>query len=129
MRVAQVAPAACSGCFLAKPELVHVDFEVAWDGPTFPDGVMTGDGVIVNVVAAQIDDLVLCEECLRAAAAHVGLSDPDEAKADLEQIRTVNQTLAEKNLGLAEYVKRLEQALAVRPEPKPAQRKRQAVPA
>jgi hypothetical protein len=124
MRVAETAPAACSACYLAQPELRHVDFEAAWDGPMFPDGVANADGEIADHVPVSIDDLIICEHCLCAAAAHVGMADPDQTLAELEQLRDVNQTIAEKNRGLEDYVATLEAAIKAKPQP--AQRRAKA---
>lgn len=114
MRLTEVPPAACSACFLAQPELRHVDFDVAWDGPMFPGGVAGADGEQAGV-AVSIDDLILCENCLRAAAAHVGMTDPAETAAELEQLREANRVLAEKHRGLEDYAAQLEQAVAAKP--------------
>lgn len=57
MRVADPNPVYCSCCFQQQPNEVHIDFEVAWDGP-----VINEDGLRV-----PIDDLYLCETCLEGA--------------------------------------------------------------
>jgi hypothetical protein len=57
MRVADPNPVYCSACFQQQPTKVHIDFEVAWDGP-----VINEDGLRV-----PIDDLYLCENCLETA--------------------------------------------------------------
>jgi hypothetical protein len=124
MRLAEPAPAACSACHLSQPNLRHVDFQAAYDGPMFPGGVAGADGEITDAVPVSIDDLIICERCLCAAAAHVGLSDPGEMLAELEQLHAANQTIAEKVRGLEQYIGRLEAAIAAKPG-LPATRKRE----
>lgn len=122
MKLAETPPAACSGCFQAKPEMRHVDFDVAWDGPTVSDGVMGQDGEVLHTLHASIDDLVLCEDCLRDAGRLVGLTNPEQLAAELEQLQASNQVLVEKYRGLEEYAARMEAAVAAKPaapEPKP----------
>lgn len=107
MKVAETPPAYCSACFLSKPQARHVDFDVAFDGPTIqPDA-----GPMV-----AIDDLIVCEECLCAAAAHVGLSDQTELVAQVEQLQDANRVLAEKLRGLEDYASRMEAAVAAKPQ-------------
>lgn len=77
----------CSACFQQHPEKVHVDFEVAWDGPHFPEGsLMTDDGK-VNHLPVQIDDLILCEDCVRSALMLV--PDPRDEVVQAAQARVV----------------------------------------
>lgn len=125
MRTAEPAPAFCSGCFQARPDMLHVDFEVAWDGPVIQDGVATGDGA-TQTVSTSIDDLMLCEKCVRAAAAHVGMVDPGVQAAELEQLREINERLVEKNRGLEDYASRMEAAVAAKPATPTAPRRQKA---
>lgn len=53
------APHRCAACWQQHPNLVHVDFEVGYDGPTFRDE----NGTLIT-----IDDLIICENCLKDAA-------------------------------------------------------------
>ena len=56
-------PPFCAACYGQKPEMRHVDFEAAYDGP------------VVNPeddIKMAVDDLILCEECLRSAAQRLG---------------------------------------------------------
>lgn len=53
MRIADRAPVICSCCFQQKPQAMHIDLEVAWDGP-----VVNNDGSKYSV-----DDIILCEWC------------------------------------------------------------------
>lgn len=60
MKLADTAPAFCAACYGQKPDERHVDFEAAFDGHVVKPA---GDGYD----AVAVDDLVLCEPCLRAA--------------------------------------------------------------
>jgi hypothetical protein len=74
MRVALQNPAYCSACFGARPGEKHIDFEAAYDGP-----VINSDAGI----KVAIDDLVICEKCLIAAASLIGLTNADELRAEI----------------------------------------------
>lgn len=117
MKLAEIPPAYCSACFLSKPGLRHVDFDVAWDGPTFHQA---DDRPMV-----AIDDLVICEECLGAAAALLGLTDPGELGAQLEQLQAANRVLVEELRGLEEYANRMEAAIVAK-SVQPTVKRRQA---
>lgn len=87
MRLAETLPVRCSACFGQKVGQLHVDFEAAWDGP-----ILNDDGMRVS-----IDDLFICEECLRDAAALL----PENAEvltyvAELEQAVTRWEAYAER---------------------------------
>lgn len=58
MRIALVPPVQCSVCFQQNPQNEHVDMESSYDGP------------ILDVSGARlsIDNIVVCEVCIRAAA-------------------------------------------------------------
>lgn len=75
IRLAEPAPPHCSSCFQQKPLMRHVDMGAAWDGPSVPALEHT-----VGVIAHHIDDLVLCEDCVRDAGRLLGFG-PAEALA------------------------------------------------
>lgn len=116
MRLTETSPAYCSGCFQAKPGSRHVDFDVAWDGPTVAEGIAAGDGEITQTVAVTIDDLILCEDCLRAAAALIGLADQEQLAAQVSQLEDGNRNLTERVRGLEDHNKKLVDALDSKPE-------------
>lgn len=87
MKLADTAPAYCAGCYGQKPDERHVDFEAAFDGHVVKPA---GDGYD----AVSVDDLVLCESCVRAAMALL----PDLEQAGREE-------------ALRERVRELEQAV------------------
>lgn len=99
MRLADVTPTHCSACFTQRTSDRHVDFEAAWDGPTVPGAQLV-----------SIDDLVLCESCLREAAALVGCVDNSAAAARVQEAEDRARELAERLAGATDYIARLEQA-------------------
>jgi hypothetical protein len=92
MRLAHVTPPACSGCFQQKLTVRHVDFDVAYDGPS----MMNPQGG-----HQPIDDLILCEDCLRTAGALVGLGDVDVA-GKLREVAELNAKAANERADAAE---------------------------
>ena len=58
MKLALTPPAYCAGCFQHYTDERHVDFEAAYDGPVIPG----------TPSPVPIDDLILCERCVKAAA-------------------------------------------------------------
>jgi hypothetical protein len=86
MRVALQNPAYCSACFGARPGEKHIDFEAAYDGP-----VINSDAGI----KVAIDDLVICEKCLIAAASLIGLTNADELRAENEELGQSVEELSE----------------------------------
>lgn len=109
MKRATTGPARCSGCFQAKPNEPHIDFEVAWDGPTFPGQKVEG----LNVVA--IDDLVLCHDCLRVAGGMLGLEDATVLREELARAQEDRETLRGELEEAQAYSRRLEDAVAEKP--------------
>lgn len=106
IRLTDTPPVACSSCYSQAPEALHVDFNSAWDGPVLNQAQVAELGV-ANV---QIDDLVLCETCVRAAAALLPENDQwREMAANAERI-------VEESRGKDAYIRKLEQALAAKPK-------------
>ena len=84
MKIASPNPPYCSACFQAKPGMTHIDFEAYWDGP-----IIEGKSF-----KQPIDDLVICEDCLKVAGEVVGLSEHkkllherNELKAEVQELR------------------------------------------
>lgn len=71
MKIADSTPAFCSACYGQDPEAIYVDFESSWDGPIVDEG---------NGMKISIDDLVICETCLLAAANMNGLDSTKDLK-------------------------------------------------
>lgn len=79
----------CSSCYqqMLDGEATFIDFGSAWDG-----GTMRGeDGILIS-----IDDLVVCEHCLRFAADLIGLVDGDEYKKQIEELTKEKKSLMAK---------------------------------
>lgn len=108
MKLAETPPTHCSVCFGQYVERRHVDFEVAWDGPVLKDEVAGGAGT----TDVSIDDIIVCEECLKLAAAVIGLKDPDEMAEYAEAQEKRVDELLEKVRGLERHNGKLEEALA-----------------
>jgi hypothetical protein len=104
IRAAATMPAYCSACFNQDSRKVHVDFDAACDRGF-------GDDITVNM-----DDLVLCEDCVRQGALLVGMRDVAEVAQELETLRRDSI----RNLRRAERAERyyldLEKALRERPD-------------
>ncbi len=73
VRIASPNPPICSVCYCAQPELRHVDFDAATDGPVVflrDTGEVTGfDGDKV-----QVDDVIICEGCMKVGLECLDLS-------------------------------------------------------
>jgi hypothetical protein len=67
MRIALVPPVQCSVCYQQNPEQEHIDMESAYDGPILD----------MNGARLSIDNIVICETCIRAA---VGLLPENRAR-------------------------------------------------
>lgn len=115
MKLTEFAPPHCSSCYGQDPQVSHVDFEAAYDGPVFTGGVAIGNGEIVNHLPSQIDELIVCEKCLRLAAAMIGMADPGEQGERLVAAEAEADNLRERLEGFGEYTGRLERSLAAKP--------------
>lgn len=80
MKIADPNPSYCSSCFQQKPEMLHVDFDAAWDGP-----------VIDGSIKVAIDDLVICRACLMDAWA---LLPENESDGEIEALQRECEQLA-----------------------------------
>jgi hypothetical protein len=109
IKLAETPPTHCASCFGQYPERRHVDFGAAWEGPAFaPD-----DSEVVGGKAVTIDELVVCEECLRAAATTLALTDEDTRRHVLE-LEAAAEELRERLFGATDYIAKLEAAAAAR---------------
>lgn len=98
-------PQYCSACFGQDSTLRHIDFGAACDR-----------GFYGNDPATHItmDDLVLCENCLRSGANLLGMVDEDQQKISMLEARL---DLRERELKQARsYSETMEDALSKRPE-------------
>lgn len=92
IHLAETPPVACASCYGQYPDLRHVDFGAAFDGPVLNQT----DVLVSGMTNVQIDDLIICEECLRAAAALIGLAEHDQMRELLDDMRARNDELAER---------------------------------
>jgi hypothetical protein len=95
LKVADQAPTYCSACHCQDTELQHVDFEAYWDGPVI-------DG---KSFKQPIDDLILCSNCLEAAATLIGM-------VNNKQMRKENFELGRANDEKQTYIDILEKAIS-----------------
>jgi len=103
-------PARCAACFAsADPELRFVDFDCMIDRGTFTD---PGGA---NAVLDSIDELHLCEPCVRAAAEIIGYK-PELHRKQLREIRALDAEAKR----WREYAEKLERTLERRPAPRQA---------
>lgn len=110
-QLAAEIPPACSACFQQVPSERHVDFQVHFDGPFIPGTDVLGEDAPegTGTTSVTIDDLIICESCLKDAVELIGLGNVEEVKAELlaavERAKTLeedNEALTEKNAGLVE---------------------------
>lgn len=90
--------AACHGQYLDRK---HVDFEAYYDGP-----------VVGEDIKVAIDDLIICDECLKGAGALVGLFPAEELK---DENKELGETVEEKDEQIKvqhELISDLEKTLA-----------------
>jgi hypothetical protein len=91
-----------------------VSFGAAYEGPAFAQGV---NGLETNVVGGgpiTSDDLAICEDCIRSAAAEVGLGDVSKEKAEAAELQAALERLSDRLAALDEHAANVEQALASR---------------
>lgn len=105
-QIAEPAPPQCSVCWQTRDDIRHVDFETPYEGPVIMEGV----------TPVAIDQIVICESCLKEGCKLVGLVDWAERGEEFEQLRE-RLTAAEASLVDAQrYAGQLEQALHTKPE-------------
>ena len=105
MRIADPNPAFCSSCFQQRFKMIHIDFQVAWDGP-----VINHEGLRMS-----IDDLIICQECMLAAASLLGFcheDNPDLQGRLQETLTTLGRKEKELNYNKGQ-VKKLQKELDV----------------
>lgn len=100
-------PIYCSACFNQDPSRRHVDFDAASDRGY-------GNAEATKVV---MDDLILCEECLRRGAELVGMADAAESQAKIDSLEAKLASERRENQKLQRYAENLELAFDARPQP------------
>jgi hypothetical protein len=116
LKIPDTPPVRCSSCFGQYVERRHVDFEAAWEGPTFKEGIVGEGGEIENGILVSVDDLIICEDCLKAAAALLGLKDPDELAEYAETLEKRVDELLEQVRGYELHTQNLESSIASKRE-------------
>lgn len=106
-----VAPSYCSSCFQQKPDTPHVDLDAAWEGPVLD----------VSGIKHTIDDLVLCENCIREAATY--LPEALDFRSQLDELQVKYERVVEYSHRLQAAVATLERAMSAQPEEVRAQPK------
>lgn len=111
MRIAYAAPPHCSSCYAQQPEKQHVDFESSYDGP-----------VIEGTIKVSIDEMIVCEDCMRLAASLLGFVDDEGAREELGALRQEVANLEDRLAERLAYTDQLERTIASKPKP-PARKK------
>jgi hypothetical protein len=99
-------PAYCSACFNQDPSLQHIDFDAASDRGY-------GDGTL----PVPMDDLILCENCVRTAARLLGMQDRTELERELSESRRRFTAEHRRADNAVSYAESLEKAFSERPNP------------
>lgn len=128
-------PTACASCWGQYTDRQHVDFGASYDGP-----VVDGESGIANHTTVAIDDLIICDECLSAAAALLGLTRDEDQAARTAELEAEVDDLRQRLLGAMDYIEKQDAEKASRgsllealrgpepePEKKPAPRGKKAV--
>jgi hypothetical protein len=93
-------PIHCAACFNSQ-DIRHVDFDAACDRG-YSDGV---------AVAVSMDELVLCENCVRVGAELLGMTNSEGLKAQLEDAKRKNDVLRRRLEQQQRYADTLEEGL------------------
>lgn len=107
IHIAEPAPSHCSSCYQQKPRQPHVDFGASYDGPVVP--ALQGT---IGTVGHMIDELILCEDCIRSAAELLGWEDVTAVRAELEEARQVRDMMHHKIEALQAHNERLTATVA-----------------
>ena len=100
-------PIRCSACYGQYPERTHWDFEALCDR-----GMWYGED---GAAPVRMDDLILCEECLKEGARAIGWVSPDEEAIErLQKELDVERKARKQAQG---YAERLESAFEARSKP------------
>lgn len=85
MHFTDIPPVQCSVCFQQQPDLLHVDMDAAYDGPVLD----------VSGARHSIDDIIVCETCVRAA---------NSMLPEARELQDRYDTLAQQYRELIDYV-------------------------
>jgi hypothetical protein len=101
-------PPACASCGGQYPDRRHVDFGSAWDGPVLNQLEVAVQGA----TPMTVDDLKVCESCVREAMHVLQLADMDVPKvrklqSDVERLQAMNDSQGR-------YIQTLEESVAAK---------------
>lgn len=105
IRLAPVPPVACSSCGGQYTDRRHVDFGAAWDGPMISAGDESR-----GVIGHAVDDLIVCEDCLRDAAKLLGWQDITALQTAFDDLRRHQDQVGVRLASALEHVESLERA-------------------
>lgn len=103
IHLAETPPVACSSCGGQYTDRQHVDFGAGWDGPMVAPGHVAGGKMVA------VDDLIVCNECVRTAAALVGMGDTQELE---QRVVGLNERLTDTGQRLGKALEAVEKLKA-----------------
>jgi hypothetical protein len=107
IRLADRPPIYCAACFNQQQDLRHVDFDAASDR-----GYGESEGLSISM-----DDIIMCENCVKVGAEQVGMTDDATLKAELAAAKDRADAAEKDAEKQAEYASRLETLFDKRPQP------------
>lgn len=102
IHLADPAPPYCAACYQAVPHKRHVDFGAGTDGPVMPPAEVMARNTVtgeleatrtIGTVGHSVDEIVICETCVAAAAKLLGMGAADELLDEIEKLRAANDAL------------------------------------
>jgi hypothetical protein len=82
IRLTERPPVACASCYGQYTDRRHVDFGSSTDG-----AVLAGPSNIAGDKGQSIDEVIICDECLTAAAGLIGLEDSAPLHAEVDELQ------------------------------------------
>lgn len=101
MRIAETPPPYCCCCHSDCVGKVTIDFEAYYDGPVLE----------AEHYKYQVDDLYLCEDCIKTAGRLVGMGDIEALKVENNELGEAFNVKLEEIESLRNYAKGLKEAL------------------
>lgn len=87
-------PVVCSACLQSpaahSPKIQYIDFNAAYDGPVVQDPERPA-----TELGVYIEKIVICENCVREAARHLGMEDAESTKQESAAWRDYAEQLEE----------------------------------
>lgn len=101
MRISDIPPAYCVSCHKAGPGEEFVDFEAYYDGPVIQE----------EHYKYQVDDLIICKDCLLDAGKLIGIGDVQSFKQENAEIGEAFQVKLEEIQELHKIINNLQEAV------------------